>query len=163
MSSLEQLKCRDAFAAVKENIPAMARQLEAGALLFSTPQEPLPKYGEYDYRHQSWELLAALAGMLRKGVPVSEEAAPVPVPRPIVYSVRDKGRQLIGILRARGRTSLRELYAMAVTRSELVATFLSLLTMCSQGNVTIDREGEDYAVRFTGGDEEAILESFDYG
>ncbi|MGM9614051.1 MAG: segregation/condensation protein A, partial [Oscillospiraceae bacterium] len=45
MSSLEQLKCRDAFAAVKENIPAMGERLAEGALLFSTPTEPMPKYG----------------------------------------------------------------------------------------------------------------------
>ena len=163
MASLEQLKSRDAFAAVKENLPELAKRLEKGALLFSTPAEPMPKYGAYDYRHESWELLAALAGMLQKGVPVREEEAAVAIPRPIVYSVQDKSRQLIGLLRAHGRYTLRQLYAMAASRSEVVATFLSLLTMCSMGSVTIDREGDDYAVRFTGGDTEAILENMDYG
>ena len=52
---------------------------------------------------------------------------------------------------------------MADSRSEVVATFLSLLTMCSMGSVTIDREDGEYTVRFTGGDTEAILESIDYG
>ena len=163
MTSLEQLRLRDSFAAVRERIPAMGAALEQGALLYSTPGEPLPKYGEYDYRHQGWELLAALAGMMRKGVPAREEDAAVPIPRPIVYSVQAKSRQLIGYLRQRGRTSLRALYALAASRSEVVATFLSLLTMCSMGSVTIDQEGDDYAVRFTGGDTEAILENIDYG
>ena len=45
----------------------------------------------------------------------------------------------------------------------MVATFLSLLAMCSMGSVTIDPDGDDYAVNFTGGDTEAILESIDYG
>ena len=163
MTSLEQLQCRDAFAAVKQNIPALGVALEAGALLYSTPMEPLPKYGQYDYRHEPWELLSALAGMLQKGVPVPEEEASVPIPRPIVYSVQDKSRQLIGLLRSNGRSSLRALYDMAASRSEVVATFLSLLTMCSMGSVTIDREGDDYTVCFTGGDTEAILENIDYG
>lgn len=163
MTSLEQLRLRDSFAAVKERVPAMGKALEQGALLYSTPGEPLPKYGEYDYHHAGWELLAALAGMLRKGVPVREDEAAVPVPRPIVYSVQEKSRELIGYLRQRGRTALRTLYAMASSRSEVVATFLSLLAMCSMGSVTIDREGEDYTVNFTGGDTEAILESIDYG
>ena len=163
MTSLEQLQSRDAFAAVKERIPQLGAALEQGALLYSTPGEPLPKYGEYDYRHAGWELLAALAGMLRKGVPVPEQETSVPIPRPIVYSVQDKSRQLIGYLRKKGRSSLRALYAMAASRSEVVATFLSLLTMCSMGSVTIDREGDDYAVNFTGGDTEAILENIDYG
>lgn len=164
MTSLEQLKCRDAFAAVKQNLPAMAQVLERGALLYSTPPEPMPRFGPYDYHHKSWELLAALGRMLRKGVPTSEgTAASVPVPRPIVYSVQEKSRQLIDYLRSRGSAPLRTLYAMAASRSEIVATFLSLLTMCSMGSVTIDRSGEDYDVRFNGGDAEAILENMDYG
>jgi segregation and condensation protein A len=164
MSSLEQLRCRDAFAALKEVIPEMGRHLEAGALLFSTPTEPMPKYGEYNYKHEPWELLNALANMLQKGVPVPEEESPIKaIPRPLVYSVRDKGRQLIEILRQRGNTSLNALYAMARSRSELVATFLSLLEMCSMGSVTIDQEEQDYVVHFAGGDTEAILESIDYG
>ena len=165
MTSLEQLQSRDAFMAVKENIPALGKALEAGALLFSTPAEPLPRYGEYDYSHESWELLAALAGMLQKGMPVPEENAAVSIPRPIIYSVQDKSRQLIGLLRSKGTSSLRSLYAMAASRSEVVATFLSLLTMCSMGSITIERddEADDYTVHFTGGDTEAILENIDYG
>ena len=163
MTSLEQLHMRDSFAAVKERIPAMGKALEQGALLYSTPGEPMPRYGEYDYHHQGWELLAALAGMMQKGVPAREEETSVSVPRPIVYSVQAKSRQLIGFLRTSGKASLRQLYDMASSRSEVVATFLALLTMCSMGSVTIDREGEDYTVCFTGGDTEAILESIDYG
>ncbi len=163
ISSLEQLKSRDAFAAVKEVLPAMERQLAEGTLLFSTPQEVIPKYGAYDYAHKPWELLGALAGMLQKGVPTPEEEHRVPVPRPILYSVREKSRQLIGIFSDRKSTTLRQLYAMAASRSELVATFLSLLEMCAMGSVTIRQEGEEYCVTFIGGDTEEILESMDYG
>ena len=164
MSSLEQLKCRDAFAAVKENLPGMARALAQGALLFSTPQEPIPTYGESDYRHERWELMAALANMLQKGAPVPEEEPVLrAIPRPMVYSVRDKGRQLIGYLRRNGRSALSALYAMAATRSELVATFISLLELCSMGSVALSGEGEDIIVSFVGGDTEAILESMEYG
>ena len=163
MTSLEQLKSRDAFAAVKENVPAMETRLREGALLFSTPPEPMAKYGEYDYHHSTWELLEAMAGMLQKGVPAREEERVVPIPQPIIYSVQEKSRELIEYLRKRESSSLSALYAMASSRSEVVATFLSLLTMCSMGSVTIAREGTDYTVRFTGGDTEAILENMDYG
>ena len=156
MTSLEQLKSRDAFAAVKENVPAMETRLREGALLFSTPPEPMAKYGEYDYHHSTWELLEAMAGMLQKGVPAREEERVVPIPQPIIYSVQEKSRELIEYLRKRESSSLSALYAMA-------SRFLSLLTMCSMGSVTIAREGADYTVRFTGGDTEAILENMDYG
>ena len=164
MSSLEQLQSRDAFQALKGVLPGMADRLAQGALLFSTPQEPIPKYGEYDYRHEPWELFAALASMLQKGAAVPEEETSVrAIPRPILYSVREKGRQLLDLLRRKGNTSLRGLYAMAETRSELVATFLSLLEMCSMGSVLLERAEDDYVIRFAGGDTEEILESMDYG
>ncbi len=164
MSSLEQLQSRDTFQALKEVLPAMADRLAQGALLFSTPTEPIPKYGEYDYRHEPWELFAALAGMLQKGAAVPEEETTLrAIPRPILYSVRDKGRQLLDLLQRGGNASLRGLYALAESRSELVATFLSLLEMCSLGSVYLERTEDDYIVRFAGGDTEEILENMDYG
>ncbi len=164
MSSLEQLQSREAFQALKEVLPELGDRLGEGSLLFSTPTEPIPKYGAYDYRHAPWELLAALAGMLGRGAAVPEETASVrAIPQPILYSVRDKGRQILDLLRGAGSTSLRGLYAMAATRSELVATFISLLEMCSLGSVRLEREEDDYVVRFAGGDTEEILESLDYG
>ena len=165
LSSLEQLQSRDTFQAVKEVLPAMADSLARGALLFSTPAEPMPKYGAYDYRHEPWELLAALAKMREKGMTVPEEESTVvrAIPRPIIYSVRDKGRQLLELLRREGDMSLTKLYAMARSRSELVATFLSLLEMCSAGSVLLTMGQEDCQVHFTGGDTDELLESMDYG
>ena len=164
ISSLEQLQSRETFQSLKELVPAMGESLSRGMLLFSTPVEPMPKYGEYDYRHEPWELLSALAGMLQKGTAVPAEEAEIrAIPRPILYSVRDKGRQLIGLLRTRGDTSLNGLYAMAESRSEIVATFISLLEMCSMGSVLIRHKENDYIVSFIGGDTEDILESMDYG
>lgn len=163
MSSLEQLRCRDNFAALKEVVPALDRSLQAGALLFSTPVEPMPKYGEYDYQHEPWELLNALAGMMTKSVPVPEAFSPIAIPRPILYSVREKSRQLVELLTERRDVSLMELYAMAATRSEVVATFLSLLELCSMGSVQFQGEEGALIAHFTGGDAETILENIDYG
>ena len=163
MSSLEQLRCRDQFAALKEVVPALDKSLQAGALLLSTPAEPMPKYGEYDYQHDGWELLNALIAMVSKSAPVSEEASPVRIPRPILYSVRDKSRQLVELLREKREMSLAALYAMANTRSEIVATFLSLLELCSMGSVRFALTEGEHFVQFAGGDTDAILESIDYG
>ena len=165
LSSLEQLKSRDTFQAVKTVLPEMGERLRQGALLFSTPQEPLPKYGRYDIRHEPWELLAAFAGMLRKAAaaPEEEQTFVRAIPRPILYSVREKGRELAALLRERGSMTLRGLYALAGSRSELVATFLSLLEMCAAGSVRLTLEEREYRVRFIGGDNDAIPEGSDYG
>lgn len=159
ISSLEQLQSRDRFAAVKENVPMMSEALAWGAQLFSTPQEPLPRYGEYNYSHEPWELLAALAAMMTKPAPLPEEQARIVMPKPIIYSARQKGRQIIELLGERKSVSLRELYALAQSRSELVATFISVLEMCAMGSVRVDRQQDEYVVSFIGGDTEEILEN----
>ncbi len=159
ISSLEQLQSRDRFMAVKENLPMMSEALAWGAQLFSTPAEPMPKFGEYDYQHEPWELLAAMAAMLTKPAPLPEEEARIVMPKPIVYSARRKGRQIIDLLAARADISLRELYAMAESRSELVATFISVLEMCAHGSVRVERKEDEFVVCFVGGDTEEILEN----
>lgn len=159
ISSLEQLQSRERFMAVKENVPMMSEALAYGAQLFSTPQEPLPRYGEYNYSHEPWELLAALAAMMTKPAPIPEEQAHIVMPKPIIYSARQKGRQIIGILGQRKTVSLQELYGLAQSRSELVATFISILEMCAIGSVRVERQEDEYVVRFMGGDTEEILEN----
>ena len=79
------------------------------------------------------------------------------MPRRIVYSVRDKSRQILNRLH-QGLSSLSELYAECSSRSEVVATFLSVLELCSMGSIHIDRREGDYAVAFVGGDVDEILE-----
>ena len=164
MSSLEQLRMRDAFSSLKETIPILSDSLAKGSLLFSTPQEPMPRYGEYDYHHEPWELLNAIASMLRKGVPEPEEETRVrAVPRPLIYSVREKGRELIGYLKTHRTAALTELYRMASSRSELVATFLSLLEMCAMGSVLIAEDDGEYTVSFSGDDSVNFAENSEYG
>lgn len=66
MQSLEQLKCKDAYISVKNVVPELAKASEQGLMMFSTPGETLPQYGEYNIRHEPGELLKALAGMLTR-------------------------------------------------------------------------------------------------
>ena len=157
LASLEQLKSRDTYAAVQQVTPPLKAASEKGFLLYPKLPEPLPK-AEYDYRHEPVDLLLALSRIYGRGgrTPDREAVASV-VPSRIVYSVRDKSRELLTRLR-RGSMSLRGLYQSCGSRSELVATFLSVLELCGMGSLRVSREGEDYLVSFVGGDVEEILE-----
>jgi segregation and condensation protein A len=151
MQSLEQLKCKDAYLAVKDVVPALAKSSERGLMMFSTPGESTPEYGEYCIRHEPAELRQALARMrTRNGRGASEEPVQLFVPAPIVYGVREKGQEIIALLRAKGESSLREMYAACRSRSELVATFIAVLELCSMGSLTLTGDGGDYVVGFTG-------------
>jgi segregation and condensation protein A len=159
MSSLEHLKCRDMLAQVKAVIPGFSAASAQGSQLLTKQPEPLPRPAGYIYRHAPVELLTSLASVFSRGKQVSERESPVVVPRRIVYGVREKSRQLIIWLRERGPTSLNALYKECATRSEVVATFISVLELCSMGNLGVALKDGDFIVSFTGGDTEKILES----
>ena len=82
-------------------------------------------------------------------------------PRRIIYGVRDKSRELIALLEG-GRRTLREIYALAGSRSELVASFLSVLELCAMGSIILtDREDGEIDVSFAGGDVDSIIEAIE--
>lgn len=166
IASLEELKARDVYAAVREAAPALGQAAEYGALYRVKPPEPLPGVKEYRYRHEGWELLAALSDVLRRGrsaLDEAEEETPERrlrlLPKRIVYPVREKSREILRRLGAAGRLSLREFYRESRSRSEVVATFISILELCSLGHTRLTRAGDDIFVDFTDGDAEEILES----
>lgn len=160
MQSLEQLKCKDAYLSVKTVIPELAKASEKGLMMFSTPGESMPQYGQYNIRHEPAELLRALARMLSRGAKGAIEEPVQPfVPQRIVYGVREKSRELIDLLREKGESTMSGLYALCSSRSELVATFIAVLELCSTGSLTISVEDGDYVVGFTGMESEELLEN----
>ncbi len=147
VSALEQLQNRDALAAVREKAPELAERSARGMRLHVRAPSPLPDH-PLDYRLESAELLLALAPVLLRGTDkAKEEPEPLRgVPTPIIYGIREKSVQLVRLLRENGRMGLRRLFALCKSRSELVATFLSVLELCSAGKLFVTRSGEDYSV-----------------
>ncbi len=159
IASLEQLKSRDTLSSIKQVIPQLKEASELGLLYFSKLPEPLPKTSKkYEYRHEPIDLLKVLSNIYSRGGRMAEpEELTQAVPKRIVYSVRDKSRQIIDLLRS-GSVYLTELYSTCRSRSEIVATFISVLELCSMGSIHIDRADEGYSLSFTGGDVDEIIE-----
>lgn len=149
VSTLEQLKCRDAYAAVKAVLPALEEPLERGLRYHTRAPETLPDRAGQDIALRPEELLAALAPLLLRGAGRQdpEEILLQAAPAPVVYGVREKSRQLLTLLRERGSMTLSELYALCSGRSEVVATFLSVLELCAGGALRVTRDGEGFRVR----------------
>ena len=163
MESLEQLKAKDSLAAIRQVVPELKQASERGLLYFPKLPEPLPDSArEYDYRHEPVDLLKALRSVFARGlrIPEGEEQLISSIPSRIIYSVRSKSRQILERLR-RGPALLEELYRDCETCSEVVATFLSVLELCSMGSVHIDRQEEGYRLSFIGGELEQILEKIE--
>ncbi len=164
LQSLEQLKAKDTHAAIEQVVPALKKASELGLLYYAKLPEPLPKTKqEYEYRHDPVDLLKALRNVFSRGAPAAEEEDErirAAIPKRIIYSVRSKSQQIIERLRAGGST-LETLYRECSSRSEVVATFVSVLELCSMGSVRIERRDEQYFVEFTGGDMDEILEKIE--
>ncbi len=163
LQSLEQLKAKDSFAAIQQVTPDLKKASELGLLYYAKLPEPLPRTTrEYEYRHEPVDLLRALYRVYSRGgkTPEQEDGIGAAIPRRIIYSVRSKSRQILERLRD-GESTLEELYRACASRSEVVATFVSVLELISMGSVSIDREDEHYRVRFVGGDVDEILEKIE--
>ena len=165
MESLEALKCRDALAAVREVAPLLGESYREGVLLYSrAPEAAPPSAADYPYVHRPVELLTALLHLFRSTEEKLPELTQITqaMPQRIVYSIRTKSRQILDRLALRN-ISLNELYAECRSRSELVATFISVLELCSIGSlfVSVSRRGDGYDLSFAGGDIDEILEQIE--
>lgn len=167
IASLEQLKARDVYAGIKELVPDFQKAAEHGMLYHTKAPEPLKGVKEYRYQHEGWELLKAIADVSTRVRSAQEEAEDQSqrrrrlFPKRIIYSVRDKSREIIRKLSYLGKLSLREFYKSSRSRSELVATFISVLELCKSGHAGVEKHGDDYIVNYIGGagEEELFAES----
>ena len=158
-SSLEQLKSKDLYEVLKQVCPELKRASELGLLYFSKLPEPPGKDARaYEYNHEPEDLLRAMLGICLRGVKSTEsEPALTAIPARITYSVRDKCRQILEHLTGR-KSSLKKLYMSCSSRSEVVATFLSILELCSLGSIKLVRDDDDYTVEFYGGEVDEIMD-----
>ena len=139
----------EAIAAVREVAPEIGQLAEVGMKMQTRGPLPLPER-PYDYRHTPAELLSALAQILLRGTgesaPEENETLRRAAPKPIIFSVREKSEQLLGLLRKNGHMSLGSMFGICKSRSELVATFLSVLELCSDGHIRVSGEKGNYDV-----------------
>ena len=162
MASLEQLKARDTLSSIQSVLPELKKLSTEGLLYYAKSPEPLqPVSRVYEYRHEPAELLNALHSLFSRGVRGSDnEQLDSAIPHRITYSIRDKSRQILDMLRL-GDLKLKELYFTCKTRSEIVAAFMSVLELCSMGSIAIEKKENDYSLRFVGGDVDEIIEKIE--
>ena len=164
MQSLEQLQARDRFTALRAVQPWMKRASEQGLRYMTKAPEPLkPGKQEYEYRHRPVELLRAMLAVWTRDSaaegPVLEERFFAAMPRRAVFSLREKSLEIIARLR-RGSETLSALYRSCRSGSELVATFVAILELCSSGSLKLERAGDELLLTLSG-DEEAIASALE--
>ena len=149
--SLIERKRKEAMESIREAVAALEPRNEIGRCLFTKDPEPLRKDRAYRYQHAPVDLLKALDSIAERN------ARQLPPPtvnfKGIVgkepYPVTKKTGELLRQLLLRGVEKLKNLFKGNRSRSEVVATFISILEMCKTGTVILegDVNGENPDIR----------------
>ena len=149
--SLIERQRKDAIEQIRIAVSVLEPRNEIGRCLFVKQPEPLRRDQSYRYRHEPADLLRALDE-------ISERSARR-LPPPTVnfkgivgkepYPVAKKAGEVLRSLILRGIERLKNLFAGNRSRSEIVATFISVLELCKSGSVRLedDDSGENPNVK----------------
>ena len=149
--SLIERQRKEVMDQIRTAITWLEPRNEIGRCLFTKEPEPLPKEQSYRYQHETADLLRALDAISER----SQRSLPPPTVnfKGIVgrerYPVGRKTAEILRKLLLRGVERLKNLFRGNKSRSEIVATFISVLEMCRTGSVALedDISGENPNIR----------------
>ena len=149
--SLIERQRKEAMEQIRTAITWLEPRNEIGRCLFTKEPEPLPKEQSYRYQHETTDLLLALDHISER----NQRRLPPPTVnfKGIVgrerYPVGKKTGEILRRLILRGVERLKNLFKGNKTRSEVVATFISVLEMCKTGSVSLEDDitGENPNIR----------------
>ncbi len=149
--SLLERQRKDAMDQIRSAITVLEQRNEIGRCVFTKAPEPLRRDQSYRYQHSPADLLRALDEIAER----SQRQLPPPTVnfKGIVgkepYPVTKKAGEILRSLVLRGIQRLKSLFQGNRSRSELVATFISVLELCKSGSVRLedDDTGDNPNVR----------------
>ncbi len=149
--SLIERQRKEAIEQIRLAVSFLEPRNEVGRCLFTKDAEPLNRDATYRYQHEVGDLLKALDIISER----SQQRLPPPTVnfKGIVgkepYSITKKTGELMRQLLLRGVEKLKNLFKGNRSRSEIVATFISILDMCKNNTVTLedDVNGDNPTVR----------------
>lgn len=150
IQSLEQRQRQEILEKLKTPASYLESRNAIGCNTFTKNPEPLRRDNTYRYQHDRQDLVRALFAIQER----SRTKLPTPVTafQGIVgkepYPVEKKAAEVLRNLLARGRQRLKNLFRGNRSRSEVVATFLSILELCKLRSVAISEEDGSYEVTY---------------
>ena len=149
--SLVERQRKEAMESIRTAVSWLEPRNEIGRCLFTKEPEPLRKEQNYRYQHEVADLQRALDEIAER----NQRRLPPPtvnfkgIVGKEVYPVSRKTGEILRQLILRGVEKLKNLFKGNRSRSEIVATFISVLEMCKTGSVRLedDISGEDPSVR----------------
>ena len=156
--SLIERQRKEAIEQIRVAISDLEPRNEIGRCIFTKEPEPLRRDRSYQYKHEPADLLRALDAIAERSnrllPPPSSNFKGIVGKEP--YPVTRKAGEVMRQLLLRGVEKLKNLFRGNRSRSEVVATFLSILELCKTGSVALegDVSGENPEVRLIRSDRE---------
>ena len=149
--SLIERQRKEAIEQIRTAVTWLEPRNEIGRCVFTKDPEPLRKEQGYRYQHDVSDLLRALDNIAER----NQRSLLLPVNhfKGIVgkepYPVSRKTGEVLRHLLLRGFEKLKNLFKGNKSRSEVVATFISILEMCKNNTVSLedDVSGENPTIR----------------
>ena len=161
IQSLEQRQRKEILEKIKEPAAWLEKRNDIGRDLFTKEPEPLRRDQTYRYQHDRMDLIRTLQNMHAR----SETKLPTPINAFVgivgkePYPVEKKAAEMLKTLISRGRQRLRSLFRGSRSRSEVVATFLSILELCKLRSVRVTEEEGELQVDYLQMPEESEVET----
>ena len=141
MQSLEILQAKERFQSLMAVLPDLQKASAEGFLFFPKSPEPVSVSDASEiYQNRPADLLEAFLRLWQKESAADqrvEDRFYAALPHRIVYSTREKGTEVVSLLR-KNPLKLKELYDRCRSESEFVATFLAVLELCTAGSIRVD-------------------------
>ena len=156
--SLVERRRKEAMEQIRRAVAVLEPRNDIGRCVFTKEPEPLKRAQGYRYQHDPLDLLRAMAAIAER----SSNQLPPPTAnfRGIVgkepYPVTRKSVEVLRHLVLRGVERLKNLFRGNRSRSEVVATFLTILELCKSNRVVLENDitGENPNVRLLDKEEE---------
>ena len=160
ISSLESLQRRGDYEKIKAVTGRLSELFRQGSGYIVKLPEPLRDNREYRYIHDKNDLLNAFVKMTHRddGTQIFTPQSVLSYPKPIIYPVADKAREIMNDLKINSKLHLYSLFLKCKSRSEIVATFVSILELCKAGTALLVGDGENTDLTYTGTDTEINIE-----
>ena len=151
IQSLEQRQRQEILEKLKSPASWLEKRNDIGRNTFVKNPEPLRKDNTYRYQHDKDDLRRALFDL--------QERSKVKLPSPVTafngivgkepYPVERKSAEILKRLIAGGIAKLKSLFRGNKSRSEVVATFLSVLELCKLHSISVNQdENNEYRVSY---------------
>ena len=149
--SLIERQRKEAIESIRTAVTWLEPRNEIGRCLFTKQPEPLRREQSYRYQHDVADLLHALDEIAER----NQRQLPPPTVnfKGIVgrerYPIAKKVGEVLRRLILKGTERLKNLFKGNKTRSEVVATFLSVLELCKSGSVMLEDDitGDDPQIK----------------